>query len=104
MLLPEITEALKLLGEKLDEAVAESDLQRTAIERAAQAVAAIREYINAEEPRIAIAMLACEPIIFDDDWWDAFGKDEREHFLQTAYSIRKGLFGLEDALATVDSA
>jgi hypothetical protein len=43
MLPPEVTDAIKIIGEKPDEAVADGKLQRTAIERAAQAVAAVRE-------------------------------------------------------------
>ena len=104
MLPPEIIDGLRLVGEKLDEAVADRQSQRGAIVEAAGAVPGIRDYIKAKEFRVAIAMLVCEQLTFDDDWWEAFGRLDREKFLETAYSIRKGLFGLEGGLATAESA
>lgn len=103
MLPPEIAEGLKLVGEKLDEAVADRNSQRGAIVEAAGAVPAIRGYINNNDARVAIAMLVCEHLIFDDDWWDAFGRSDREKFLETAYFIRKGLAALELGLAAAET-
>jgi hypothetical protein len=100
MLPPEIIDALKLIGEKLDEAVADRNSQRGAIVETAGAVPAIRNYIKAKHVRVAISMLVCDQLTFDDDWWKAFGRLDRVQFSETAYSIRKGLCGLEDALAT----
>jgi hypothetical protein len=102
MLPADIGEALKLVTEKLDEAVADRQSQRGAIVEAAGAVPAIRAYIKAKDVRIAITMLVCEPLTFDDAWWEALGKSEREPFLETAYAIRKGLCALETALANSD--
>jgi len=39
-------------------------------------VPAIRGYIKDNEARVAIAMLACEQLIFDDAWWEAFGQSD----------------------------
>lgn len=99
---PEIADCLKLVGEKLDEAVADRKSQRGAIVEAGGAVPAIRGYIKDNETRVAIAMLACEQLTFDDAWWEAFGQSYREKFLETAYFIRKGLAALELGLAAVE--
>jgi hypothetical protein len=74
MLPAEIVQGLKLVGEKLDKAVADRQSQRGALAEVAGVVPAIRDYIKAEDVRIASAMLVCEQLTFDDDWWEAFGK------------------------------
>ena len=104
MLPPELVDGLKLIGEKLDEAVADRNSQRGAIVEAAGAVPAVRDFIKAQDARVAIAMLVCEQLIYDDGWWEEFGKFDREKFLETAYGIRKGLCELEDGLTNVSAA
>lgn len=100
MLPPEIAEGLKLIGEKLDEAVTDRNDQRGATEKAAKAAAMVRAYIKADDMRTTVVTLVCEPLTFDGEWWNRFGELDREKFLETAYFIRKGLSGLGEALVT----
>jgi hypothetical protein len=100
MLPPEIAEGLRLIGEKLDEAAIDRNVQGPAVEQAAKAAATVRTSIKADDMRTTVTMLVCEQLTFDDDWWSAFAHPEHDKFLETAYFIRKNLCVLEEGLAT----